>query len=96
MPKVKFITKIYHCNISDNGTICLNLLKKWNPEKWNPKITMDEILKSIYQMLADKTQMIHIIIEVNYIKIIEVNLIKMLENIEINIRDLINYKKNNY
>ena len=51
-PDIKFITKIYHCNISDNGKICLNLIKNWNPKKWNPKKTMDEILKSIYQMLA--------------------------------------------
>lgn len=51
-PNIKFITKIYHCNISDNGSICLNLIKHWNPEKWNPEKTMDEILKSIYQMLA--------------------------------------------
>lgn len=46
-PKVVFITKVYHCNISDTGTICLNLLKKWNS-----KTTIDEILKSVYQMMA--------------------------------------------
>ena len=51
-PIIKFITKIYHCNISDNGSICLNLIKKWNPKNWNPKTTMDEIFKSIYHMLA--------------------------------------------
>lgn len=50
-PIIKFITKIYHCNISDNGDICLNIIKYWDPKKWDRNKTMDSIFKSIYDML---------------------------------------------
>ncbi len=39
-PKMKFLTKIYHCNISGKyGHICLNSLKN----AWKPTMTMEDI-----------------------------------------------------
>lgn len=30
------MTKIFHPNVSENGEICVNTLKKdWNPKKWS-------------------------------------------------------------
>ena len=47
-PQMKFLTKIYHCNISEgNGHICLNSLK----DAWKPSITMEDILKHIMILL---------------------------------------------
>ena len=48
-PKVKFLTKIYHCNInSSSGYICLNTLKK---EHWKPDYTMEDIFNHIIILL---------------------------------------------
>jgi ubiquitin-protein ligase len=30
-PRVRFVTPIYHCNISVDGMICLSLLQEWSP-----------------------------------------------------------------
>ena len=35
-PKGYFLTKIFHPNVSSNGDICVNTLKKdWDPRKWS-------------------------------------------------------------
>jgi len=39
-PKIKFETKIYHCNVNDKGEICLEELK----DKWSPGLTVARIL----------------------------------------------------
>jgi len=48
-PKIKFITRVYHCNISPSGGICLDILK----DKWSPALTITKVLLSICSLFAD-------------------------------------------
>ncbi|KAI9034306.1 hypothetical protein DFJ74DRAFT_614402 [Hyaloraphidium curvatum] len=47
-PKIKFTTKIYHCNIDDDGSICLNVLK---PDVWKPATKLNEVLSALCNLL---------------------------------------------
>lgn len=47
-PKIYFVTPIYHCNISKEGAICLDILKT----QWSPALTIGNILLSICSLLA--------------------------------------------
>eukprot|EP00490_Sorites_sp_Unknown_P019062 CAMPEP_0114665772 /NCGR_PEP_ID=MMETSP0191-20121206/31389_1 /TAXON_ID=126664 /ORGANISM="Sorites sp." /LENGTH=183 /DNA_ID=CAMNT_0001911743 /DNA_START=13 /DNA_END=564 /DNA_ORIENTATION=- len=48
-PRVKFITKLYHPNIYENGSICLDILQN----QWSPIYDIGAILTSIQSLLTD-------------------------------------------
>lgn len=48
-PGVKFVTPIYHPNVSSDGSICLDVLK----DKWSPLYNIDTIFNSVICLMND-------------------------------------------
>lgn len=48
-PDVRFKTPIFHCNVSERGVICLDILK----DKWSPVLTISKVLLSISSLMSD-------------------------------------------
>ena len=48
-PNIYFTTPIYHCNISEKGAICLDILKY----NWSPALSIGKVLMSICSLLAE-------------------------------------------
>ena len=44
------LSRIYHCNVSSNGKISIDILLR---EKWSPILTISTILLSITSLLSD-------------------------------------------
>lgn len=48
-PTIKFLTKIYHMNVGENGAIQLDVLG----DNWSPELTVAKVLLSIVSLLHD-------------------------------------------
>ena len=50
-PSVKFLTQIYHCNVSSSGNVCLSLFDKDN---WNPMYDIGKILMAMEGFMVEQ------------------------------------------
>jgi ubiquitin-protein ligase len=50
-PNIRFLTDIYHTNVSKQGTICLDILKE--ASKWSPQYSIETVMISIIAFLDD-------------------------------------------
>eukprot|EP00930_Biecheleria_cincta_P047403 TRINITY_DN32854_c0_g1_i1.p1 TRINITY_DN32854_c0_g1~~TRINITY_DN32854_c0_g1_i1.p1 ORF type:complete len:549 (+),score=105.95 TRINITY_DN32854_c0_g1_i1:73-1719(+) len=48
-PQIVFETPVYHCNVSDSGKICIDVLQ----EGWNPALSVPKALEAIREMLKN-------------------------------------------
>merc|ERR1712146_118728 len=47
-PTVKFVTKMYHCNIGENGDVCMSLLR----DGWSPAHRLDKVMNELQSLIA--------------------------------------------
>lgn len=47
---IKFATKIYHPNVDDDGSICLQVLKT---EQWKPATKLGSVLANLVLLLSE-------------------------------------------
>jgi ubiquitin-protein ligase len=48
-PKISFVTKVYHPNISNDGAICLDILK----DAWSPALSIEKVILSISSLFQE-------------------------------------------
>ena len=51
-PVVKFISSIFHPNISINGAVCLNILRSPPNGDWKPSINLPNVILCIHNLLS--------------------------------------------
>lgn len=49
-PEIRFHTPMYHCNVNDDGRICLDLLSQ---HSWKPDVTMRQLLLQLAQLMRE-------------------------------------------
>ncbi|KAM8720125.1 hypothetical protein ACLKA7_006213 [Drosophila subpalustris] len=48
-PQIRFVTRIYHCNVDSRGVICLDVLN----ERWSPVMNIAKVLLSIWVLIGE-------------------------------------------
>ncbi|XP_060664136.1 ubiquitin-conjugating enzyme E2 D2 [Drosophila nasuta] len=48
-PQIRFVTRIYHCNVNSRGVICLDVLD----ERWSPVMNIAKVLLSIWVLIGE-------------------------------------------
>lgn len=52
-PIIKFLTKIFHPNISLTGQVCLNILRSPPNGDWKPSINLPKTILCIHNLISD-------------------------------------------
>jgi ubiquitin-protein ligase len=62
-PKVVFITRLYHPNVSDSGAICVDLLKN----HWSPALSLFKVMLSLSSLLTDPNPSASLVAQLSFI-----------------------------